>query len=84
MTMKTANEVLEESKNAFKHVVVVGLHDNGKVDVNPTISTYQFCQWLLDRAKFELLISEKANIDANDLQVIEDAPVVPDHGPANA
>lgn len=64
MTIKTANQALEESKDIFEHVVVVGLKKDGKVDIVPTVATYQFCQWALDRAKFELAIMEKATVDA--------------------
>ena len=57
----TTNEVLDSAKDKFDHVVVVGIKD-GIIDVAPSIATYQFCQWLLDRAKFELLLSEKQQL----------------------
>lgn len=58
---EVVNETIEAAKNKFDEIVIVGIK-NGVVDVVPSIATYQFCQWLLDRAKFELLISEKSQI----------------------
>lgn len=53
------NETLEKSKGQFDEVMVVGLK-GGSVDIATSIPTYQFTQWLLSRAAFELNISEKA------------------------
>lgn len=61
MAAKTPNQVLDESKDKFDQLLVVGLK-NGQIDVLTTNATYQFCQWILDRAKFELLITERASL----------------------
>lgn len=58
-----ANDLLGSVKGKFDEIVVIGLK-NGVVDVAPSVPTYQFVQWLLSRAAFELNIAEKANLVA--------------------
>lgn len=54
-----ANEVLNETMDKFEVVIVVGLTANGQIDINSNLPQYPTMQWLLDRAKFELLIHER-------------------------
>ena len=73
MTVLTADQALDNAKGLFEHVAVIGLKKNGKVDIIPTIATYQFTQWLLNRASFELLIAEKAQIEAESIAAATEA-----------
>lgn len=65
------NDLFDSVKNKFDEVVIVGLK-NGIVDVATSIPTYQFAQWMLDRAKFELLVAEKAQI-ATEVEMAQNA-----------
>lgn len=63
------NDLFDSIKNKFDEVVIVGLKD-GIVDVATSIPTYQFAQWILERAKFELLVAEKAQL-ATEVEVAQ-------------
>ncbi len=57
--MTRGNQTLEEAKGKFSVVVVVGLLENGLIDITSNLPQYPTMQWMLDRAKFELHIHEK-------------------------
>lgn len=64
-TMKDqANVVLDESKNKFEGVLVIGVTDTGHLDINSNVTQYPWLQYALQRAGFELLIHEKNQINA--------------------
>lgn len=57
------SSLLDASKDRFKAICVVGVKDNGAIDIVPSYANYQFTHWILNRAIFELNFSEKAQID---------------------
>lgn len=52
------DNVLEESKNTFQNVVVIGVLPNGTIDVRTTVAEYPFVHWMLNKAVFQLNIHE--------------------------
>jgi len=54
-----ANKVLEESKDKFNIIIVIGLDEKGNIDVNSNLPQYPTLQYMINRAGFELLIHEK-------------------------
>lgn len=54
-----ANKVLEESKDKFNIVLVIGLDTKGHIDINSNLPQYPTMQYMINRAGFELLIHEK-------------------------
>lgn len=53
-----ANKVLEESKNKFDVVIVIGLDNKGKIDINANLPQYPTMQYMISRAAFELNVHE--------------------------
>lgn len=54
-----ANEALEECKSKFNVVLIIGLDDKGRVDINCNLPQYPTMQYMINRAGFELLVHEK-------------------------
>jgi hypothetical protein len=54
-----ANKILDDAKDKFPVVMVIGLTKENLLDVTTNIPQYPTLQWLLNRASFELLLHEK-------------------------
>jgi hypothetical protein len=59
-----ANKVLDDAKDKFPVVMVIGLTKENLLDVTTNIPQYPTLQWLLNRASFELLLHEKQTAQA--------------------
>ena len=56
---ETADTLLEKSKGSFDDAVVIGIKEDGSVNVNTSVENTLFCHWALNKAIFELNIYEK-------------------------
>jgi hypothetical protein len=68
---KNVNEILNNAKNKFEHVIVIGTSGDN-LHISSTIATYPFMHWTLNKATLELLLHEKQAVKT---QTIEETPV---------
>jgi hypothetical protein len=58
----TPNDVLENSKDKFTQVVVIGVDKNGELDINTNNPSFPLLHFLLNRAIFKLNVFEDREI----------------------
>ena len=54
----TVNEVLDNSKDRFQQVIVIGVDAKGELDVNTNTPAFPLLHYLINRAAFKLNVYE--------------------------
>ncbi len=59
MDTAEVDKILDAAKGRFQVVATIGLLPDRNIDVVTSNNNYAILQWLLERAKYELLLHEK-------------------------
>lgn len=68
-----ANKILDDSKNKFDAVVVIGVVNNKEnIDVNTNVPQYAWLHHVLQKTVFELLLHEKEEMIKKNVAVSQE------------
>jgi len=56
---ESADKILESAKGKYPVVLVLGVDGNDILNMITNVPQYQFMQWLINKASFELYINER-------------------------
>lgn len=54
----TSNDILDKAKDRFRNVIVIGVTDDGKLDIATTMPQYPTLHYFLNKTVFELNVHE--------------------------
>jgi hypothetical protein len=53
------NNILAAAKDKFELAIVIGVNDNGLLDISTNVPQFHVMQWLLNKASFEMFVIER-------------------------
>lgn len=57
--VSSVNQELDNAKNTFTSVVIIGVKPDGSLDIRTNLTSYELTQYLFHRASFEIFVHQR-------------------------